>query len=57
VFRYIWIRDGIPALTGGNGGGKSTLIRLLTGIQLPQRGALLLDGLPVQPRERQQRAK
>lgn len=34
-------------ISGGNGSGKSTFMRLLTAIQMPQRGAILLDGRPV----------
>lgn len=32
------------ALTGPNGGGKSTLAKLLMGIERPDSGAILLDG-------------
>jgi putative ATP-binding cassette transporter len=34
-------------ISGGNGSGKSTFMRLLTAIQMPQRGTILLDGRPV----------
>ena len=34
-------------ITGGNGAGKSTFIKLLTGLYQPQRGQLTIDGLPV----------
>ena len=32
-------------LTGASGGGKSTLVSLLTGLRVPDTGLLLLDGL------------
>ncbi|MBV8392069.1 MAG: ABC transporter ATP-binding protein [Alphaproteobacteria bacterium] len=34
----------IVAIVGGNGAGKSSLIRALQGIEKPSRGAVLLDG-------------
>jgi energy-coupling factor transport system ATP-binding protein len=39
------------AVIGPNGGGKTTLLRLLAGIDLPSEGEILIDGLP--PRERE----
>lgn len=36
------------ALIGANGAGKSTLLLLLAGVLLPQKGRLVLDGVPVQ---------
>ncbi len=35
-------------LTGPNGGGKTTLMRLLAGVAVPTAGSVLLDGRPVQ---------
>src|SRR6188508_2840135 len=35
------------ALIGPSGGGKSTLLRILAGLELPDSGAILLDGAPV----------
>lgn len=34
-------------IVGGNGSGKSTFLRLLTGIYYGRRGAILLDGAPL----------
>jgi cobalt/nickel transport system ATP-binding protein len=35
------------ALMGANGAGKSTLLLTLTGVLLPQKGALVVNGIPV----------
>jgi ribose transport system ATP-binding protein len=37
----------VHVLLGENGAGKSTLVKLLTGISQPDRGEVLLDGVPV----------
>lgn len=34
------------ALIGPSGGGKTTLIRLLAGLETPEKGCILLDGCP-----------
>ncbi|AFE11098.1 ABC transporter ATP-binding protein [Corallococcus coralloides DSM 2259] len=34
-------------IVGGNGGGKTTLAKLITGLYSPQEGQVLLDGKPV----------
>lgn len=37
----------IHAILGENGAGKSTMMRLLSGVMLPSGGAVLVDGKPV----------
>ena len=39
------IEDGFVAITGPNGGGKSTLARIIAGIYKPTSGQILLDGV------------
>jgi putative ATP-binding cassette transporter len=42
------IRSGeILFLTGGNGTGKSTLLKLIVGLYFPEKGNIRLDGTPV----------
>ena len=38
------IEDGFTAITGPNGGGKSTLAKVIAGILTPSEGQILLDG-------------
>lgn len=38
-------------LVGGNGSGKSTVLRLCTGLLHPDRGTILVDGRPMEGRE------
>jgi ABC-type sugar transport system ATPase subunit len=40
----------IHALVGGNGAGKSTLVSIITGVQQPDAGRLVLGGEPFAPR-------
>jgi putative ATP-binding cassette transporter len=40
-------------ITGGNGAGKSTFLRLLTGLYRPQFGEIRLNGYTLQPSEMQ----
>jgi putative ATP-binding cassette transporter len=37
----------IVFLTGGNGSGKSTFAKILTGLYIPEEGEILVDGRPV----------
>ena len=41
------IDDRFVALTGPNGGGKSTLAKLIAGIYIPTEGQILLDGVDI----------
>ncbi len=51
------VRSGeIVALVGESGSGKTTLARALMGLQPPTRGAILLDGHPLDRRPRALRA-
>lgn len=43
-FSLVIRRGEVIFVTGGNGSGKSTFIRLLTGLYHPQSGRLLVDG-------------
>jgi len=38
------IPEGLCAIFGPNGSGKSTLLQLLAGMELPERGTVLIDG-------------
>ena len=41
------INDRFVAITGPNGGGKSTLAKLIAGIYTPDSGEILLDGVDI----------
>ena len=41
------IEDGFVAITGPNGGGKSTLAKMIAGIIKPTSGKILLDGVDI----------
>jgi putative ATP-binding cassette transporter len=40
-------RGDLVFVTGGNGSGKSTFMRLLAGLYPPESGVIMLDGVPV----------
>ncbi|MBF8273653.1 MAG: hypothetical protein HW380_2758 [Magnetococcales bacterium] len=40
-------KGNILFLTGGNGSGKSTVLKLLTGLYYPTSGRILVDGYPI----------
>ncbi|MCB9528388.1 MAG: ATP-binding cassette domain-containing protein [bacterium] len=44
-------RGELVVVTGGNGSGKTTMLKLLLGLYPPQRGALAIDGRPLLPSE------
>ena len=46
-FSLVIQKGEVVFVTGGNGSGKSTFIRLLTGLYHPQSGRLLVDGVTI----------
>jgi putative ATP-binding cassette transporter len=40
-------------ITGGNGSGKTTFIKLLTGLYLPENGYIALDGEPIRDTDKE----
>lgn len=52
------IPDGkLICLTGPNGGGKTTLAKMIAGVEKPDAGQILLDGLDLVPLDPTERAK
>lgn len=51
------VGDGFTALTGPNGGGKSTLAKLIAGIYTPTSGKIYLDGEDITDLSISERAK
>lgn len=47
----------IIAVTGPNGGGKTTLAKMISGVEKPSSGKILLDGVDLVPLDPTQRAK
>ncbi len=52
------VPDGrLYVLTGPNGGGKTTLAKMIAGIEKPDRGSIKLDGLDLIPLDPTERAR
>lgn len=51
------IEDGFSALTGPNGGGKSTLAKIIAGIEKPTAGRIIFDGQDITDKSITERAK
>ena len=51
------VKDGFTAVTGPNGGGKSTLAKIIAGIIKPDSGSVLLDGEDITDLSVTERAK
>jgi Fe-S cluster assembly ATP-binding protein len=52
------IPDGkLVVLTGPNGGGKTTLAKMIAGINMPTSGSLILDGVDITDKDPTERAK
>lgn len=45
-------RGKVVAIMGISGSGKTTILRLIGGVLRPQRGAVVVDGMPVDARDR-----
>jgi polar amino acid transport system ATP-binding protein len=46
----------VLALVGPSGGGKSTLLRIVAGLEIPDSGAISIDGVPIPRSETELRA-
>jgi iron complex transport system ATP-binding protein len=60
VLQGIDVRVGgseMVALLGPNGAGKSTLLRCITGVATGRRGAVLIDGVPIEELDRERLAR
>ncbi|MBF0272356.1 MAG: cyclic peptide export ABC transporter [Magnetococcales bacterium] len=44
---FVVKKGNILFLTGGNGSGKSTVLKLITGLYYPTSGRILVDGIPI----------
>lgn len=51
------IEDGFTAITGPNGGGKSTIAKIISGVYKPTSGKILLDGVDITDYSVTERAK
>ena len=52
------IPDGkLVVLTGPNGGGKTTMAKLIAGLETPTSGQIFLDGKDITPLDVTQRAR
>ena len=52
------IPDGkLICLTGPNGGGKTTLAKMIAGVEKPDEGQILLDGIDIVPMDPTERAR
>lgn len=49
--------DCFTVITGPNGGGKSTLARLIMGIEMPTSGKILFNGIDITEKSIEERAK
>ena len=54
---YRVYRNQVNVLIGENGAGKSTMMRILAGVEAPDEGELLLDGAPIRLRSPREAAR
>ena len=50
IFLYKFLCNQMTAIVGPSGAGKSTLIDLLMGLNQPEKGEVLVDGIPLTKR-------